>query len=554
MNQLSWISVFGGLAFFFYGLEKAREGLQLVAGDRMKILMGKLAHNRFFGLGLGTVLTIILQSSSATTVILVSFAEVGLMNLTQAFGVILGSGIGTTFVVILLSFKKITDFALLFIAIGIVVERLSKNQTFRYSGSIAMGFGMIFFGMHLMTAAVSPLRDSPIAASIFEFLALHPYLNLIFAALFTGVIQASAATIGLAIALSFSGALSFEAAIPIVLGANIGTCMTAILSSIGMTTPGRRVAATHVLIKTLGVILVMPFLDHVASWVEYVNQWITHQTVLVSISTSSKIALTHLLFNIALAIFFLPLITPGVWLVQKLLPDKPNKEKLFGPKYLDEAALSTPPLAFAQAMHEIMRVAKIAKELLANVFDLFKPEANYDAAIAVTLSTDDKIDRLEKAVRFYLAAISQKVLSESQARRQIALTTIGGELEDIGDLVSKDIIHLARKKRQKMTRFSQEGWEELKRMHKMTMHTFDLTLTMLMRPHPDISQQILAYHQNINEVFQELQASHLHRLHDKLPESYETSSIHLELLSHFRNISSKLTRIAQISNELMDRK
>ena len=214
MGGFGWIPMIGGLAFFFFGLSSARNGLQLAAGERLRLLMGRLTHNRIFATGLGALITVILQSSSATTVILVSFAETHLMNLTQAIGVTLGSGIGTTLVVILLSFKKITDYALLLVAVGIALNQLSRNQKAKYIGSVVLGFGFIFFGMHLMSSAAEPLRNSEVAINVFAFLADHPVTNLIFATLFTAIVQTSAATIGLAIALSFSGTLPFAAAVP----------------------------------------------------------------------------------------------------------------------------------------------------------------------------------------------------------------------------------------------------------------------------------------------------------------------------------------------------
>jgi phosphate:Na+ symporter len=550
MNEFSWASMIGGIAFFFFGLSSARNGLQLAAGERLRLLMSKLTKNRFFALILGMFITVILQSSGATTMILVSFAETQLMTLTQAFGVILGADIGTTFVVILLSFKKITEYSLYLVALGIAVEQLSRNQRVRYIGSAVLGFGMIFFGMHLMSFAALPLSQSPIAMKVFAFLAENPLINLIFAAVFTGIIHASAATIGIAIALSYSGALSFEAAIPIVLGANVGTCFTAALSCFGMGKSGRRVAVAHVMIKVIGVLIVFPFINEIASLVSRIDIYLAGHAGTLVLATSGKIALTHLLFNIFVAVLFLPFIGPGVRLVKKILPEKPEEKVVFGPKYLDESALDTPALAFAQARREVLRVVRIAHEMFENILNLFRLDVDFDHLVEKTASADDKIDLLEKAVRFYIAKVSQKSLNEEQAKMQLALLAIGKDLEDIGDAISKEIIALAHKKRKKLARFSDEGYDELTKLNGLVLSNFDLMISMLMHPHEDIALKVLRHEKRLNELEQDLRQSHLQRLYDKLPETYETSTIHLDLLSQFRMINSKITRIVVAARDL----
>ncbi|MBU0505870.1 MAG: Na/Pi cotransporter family protein [bacterium] len=553
MNEFDWTMMVGGLAFFFFGLQTARDGLQLAAGERLKLLMGRITNNRFMALGLGALVTIILQSSSATTVILVSFAETQLITLFQAIGVILGADIGTTLVVVLLSFKKITKFALVIFAIGLALENLSKKQQTRYIGSIILGFGLIFFGMHLMSSSAIPLRESEMATTIFAYLGDHPYMNLLFATIFTGVVQASAATIGLAIALSFSGTLSFEASIPIVLGANIGTCITAGLACLGMKTAGRRVATAHVMIKILGVIMVMPFLTNIAGWVNNINDFISMQTTIL-LPTSGKIAMTHLLFNVFIAIFFLPFIAPLVKLVKRIVPESKELKEGFAPKYLDKSALESPPLAFAQAKHEILRISKIAKEMFSELFDMFKNDEDIEAAIKDIQSKDDRIDMLEKAVRFYLSKISQRELTEEQGTQQIALITIAGEYENIGDYISKDILALARKKQKKISRFSDEGWTELQQLHKKVAENFDLAVTMLMHSHEDIVRKAIRNNEEIKEMEQDLRASHMQRLHEKRIESYETSTIHLDLLSQFRAINYRLLKTIGMVSEMYVKK
>lgn len=552
METFGWASMLGGLAFFFMGLASARNGLQLAAGERLHQLMGRLTANRFVAVLLGAIATVVLQSSTATTVILVSFAGVQLLSLTQAFGVILGADIGTTFVVILLSFKQITEYALYIVAAGIVIERFPRAQKLRYVGSVILGFGMIFFGMHLMGVAGQPLKDSPEVMKVFEYLGAHPYLNLIIAAIFTSLVHASAITIGFAMALSFSGTLTFEAAIPIVLGANIGTCVTAGMSCFGMGITGKRVAVAHVLIKMAGVLIVLPFLSYIAPLIEWIDGYLASNfSVLPVMATSGKIALTHLLFNVSIAILFLPLVRPGVWLVEKLVPDiKGNGEK-FGPKFLDDSALDTPPLAFAQVRREIMRIVGITKDMFKEIPNVFRLDQNIDALFETIGAMDDKVDILEREIRFYLAKVTHQALNESQAATQLALLTIGGEIEGIGDIVSKEMLSLATKKRRRCARFSDDGWEELKSLHALVLKNFELSIAMLAQPHQDIVSTVIRHHTHIKELEQDLRQSHLLRLHDKLPESYESSTIHLDILGHMRSINGRLTRIVCTAKSLI---
>lgn len=551
MESFNWLMMVGGLAFFFFGLNSARYGLRMAAGDRLRVIMGKVTTHRISAILTGALLTLILQSSSATTVILVSFAETGLLTLVQAIGIILGADIGTTLVVILLSFKKITEYSLLLIALGVLIEATTKAKSFRkFFGHIMLGFGFIFFGMHMMSQAAYPLRDNEIAMKAFEFLAMNPWWNLIFATIFTGIIQTSAATIGMAIALSFAGVLNFEAAIPIVLGANIGTCITAGLACIGSGIEGKRVAFAHVLIKVIGVAIIFPFINYYASFVNNIYNHLAGFWPAIAQDVSGKIALTHLVFNVFLAVFFFPFVKPLALFVTKALPAKKGEEEEFKPKYLDESALDTPSLAFAQAKREILRIANLTNDLFGMTLNIFKRNIDIDAESENIGSLDDKIDILEKAVRFYFAKISQKSLTAEQAQAELNLLTIASELEDIGDIISKEILSLAKKKAQKMRIFSEEGWKELTKFHNLVKDNFDLMLSMLTHPHEDIALKAIRHEENLNTVEQEFRQSHLQRLHDGLHESFESSSIHLDTLGNMRMINSKLTKIVTIANKL----
>ncbi|MFH1653023.1 MAG: Na/Pi cotransporter family protein [Pseudomonadota bacterium] len=544
-NTFSWALLIGGLTFFFFGLKEVREALQLLAGDRFKAALGHLVGNRFKALTLGALMTVILQSSSATSVMLVSFASTSLISLKQAIAVLLGAGIGTTVVVVLLSIKKITDYSLVLIAIGFVIFAVAKQRKAKYFGSAILGFGLIFYGMFLMSQAALPLRSSEIAIQMFSYLAENPFASLVLATIFTSIIQTSAATIGLAIALAFAGTINFEQAAPIVLGANIGTCMTALIASYGMGIDGKRVAIAHTLSKIFGVAIIFPFLPQVVSFIESIH--ITGGLFNLQTGIAGQIALFHLLFNVAVAICFLPLVTPLHNLVVKILPSKAKEKETFEPKYLDESALATPSIAFAHAKREILRIAELTRTLLSKVLLMFSKGEDVRDRWEEIQGDDDKIDLLEKAVRFYLAKISQESLSESQALTQLSLLSISSDLEEIGDIISRELLALSKKKSSWHRIFSEEGWHDLKGFLKMVEKNFDLLLLLMAHPSEELHMKIKRHENDMNEEEQRLRQSHLLRLHKGLKETFDTSSIHLDVLSNLRRINTKLSQIADRS-------
>lgn len=549
MEAFSWSILLGGFAFFFFGLSNARKALQLVAGDRLRAAMGRVASNRVLALFFGAFITMVLQSSGATSVMLVSFAETKLLMLPQAIAVMLGADIGTTFTVILLSIQKITQYALVIVALGFFWQTVSRSRKARNVGGIILGFGLIFYGMHLMSQAAVPLKESQIAIQAFAFLAGNPLATLLLAVIISGAIH-SAAMIGIAIALSFAGTLTFETSIPIILGANIGTCITAILAGLNSGTEGRRVALAHTASKVIGVAAIFPFIPQVAEFVVYVDKIIADIFPAFSTTVAAKIAMTHIMFNVALAIVFLPAIRILVWLVKYIIPEPPQVEEEFKPKYLDKSALETPSLAFAQVKREILRVAEIGYEMFERCLRMFSRGTDSQDEIEKIQGDDDKVDILEKAVRFYLAKLGQENLTGDQVKMEMSLLSIISDLEDIGDTISREMVLLARKKAHWHRIFSDNGWSDLRSFQAKVKENFDLTISMLTQPSDEIHHTMMRHEEEMSKLEQEYRQAHLNRLHQGLKESFDTSSIHLDILSNIRRINSKLTHIVMAEAEL----
>lgn len=539
-STFSAIAFAGALAVFMYGIRLSRVGVQLLAGNRLQSLVGSVTDNRLAAVATGILVTMILQSSTATTMMLVGFASSGAVSLTQAMGVILGADIGTTFVVILLSIKQISEYALLMLVAGVILDIVSRRKKTRHVSMVFLGFGFVFFGMQLMIQTTSPLKENRLLAEVFSLFAENPAYAFIGAALFTVFVQNSATTLGLAIALAFSGLLNIQEAIPLVLGANVGTCAGSILASIGGGPAAKRVAFSHLVFKLTGAMLAMIFLKQFSGLITIIVSSSNH----LRENVAAQVAIAHVGFNLALSLLFLPFIRQGTWLVKKLVPEpfRPE-EKAFGAKYLDIKSLETPALAFSNAKLEILRMAEIASEMFRNTIIVF--ETNDQELMSYIEEQDDKVDLLDREIKFYLAKISQESLDPEQARMQLNLVAVTSDLEEICDVINKNILELAHKKIQKTREFSKEGWTEIKDFHAKVAENFQLAISVLAGQDETLARKIARHEGFLSDLEDHYREAHLLRLSRGLKETIETSSIHIDLLGNFHRINSKLTAIVK---------
>lgn len=546
METFSWSIFIGGITFFFFGLAGARKELQYIAGDKLRTILGHVSGDRFRAYGFGVFITFLLQSSGAIAVMLVSLADTHLVTLTQAIAILLGADFGTTFVVILLSIKKIADIALSIVAVGFFLQLIAKQKRIKSAGAILLSFGLIFYGMHLMVSAATPLKESQMAMEIFNYLSTNPVASFVMAAIIAAAVH-SAGMIGIAIALAFAGTISFEAAIPLVLGANVGTCVTALLASINSGFEGKRVAAAHTVAKLLGAAIALPFISQIVKLINALCVPFSQIITTIDTSVPGKIALTHILFNVALAVVFLPLVGLMARLVRFIIPEPPSKAEEFKPLYLDKGALETPALAFAQAKREILRIASITHTMLNDCLKMYSRGMNVEDEIERIQSEDDKIDLLEKAVRFYLSELSSEKLSAEQSQTHMALLSISSDLEEIGDIISREMVMLAKKKASWQRIFSDDGWHDLRSFQQMVNENFDLAISILTQPSEELSTKVNRHEEHIDEVEQQLRQAHFNRLHKGLKESFDTSSLHLDILGNLRRINTKVAHIVKMA-------
>ncbi|MCF7823387.1 MAG: Na/Pi cotransporter family protein [Candidatus Marinimicrobia bacterium] len=547
------MTLLGGLALFLYGMEKMSSGMKKAAGDRMRSILSALTTNRYMGMLVGAFVTMIIQSSSATTVMLVSFVQAGLMTFVQSLGVILGADIGTTITAQLVAFK-LTEYALLMIAVGFALMMFGRNENQKNIGESILGFGILFYGMKLMSDAMYPLRSYEPFIRILSSLE-NPLLGLLIGTTFTALIQSSSAFTGIVIVLAQQGLLSLDAGIPLIMGANIGTCITAALASIGASRDAKRVALAHVLFKVAGVLLFIFWIPWYADFIRMISPSSDALGITkLGAEVPRQIANAHTIFNVGLALVFIPFTGYFAKFIMKYYPDIPNEKDLtIATWHLDDSAIGTPPLALALARSEINRMAKITERMLEGFIKPFlKNEAGIDPihkhlnVIEGIEMRERKIDFLEKKVKQYLLQIGQQPLSKGQIKEVFGLTTACGHMETIGDIMERNLLPLIAKKRALDLDFSEEGKTELIRYHQKVCKQLSRLKDTFSELDPKKAQKVVTKQEKYANLEEEYRIAHLERLHHARQESLKTTEIHTELMEIMKRINVYTGEIAKI--------
>ena len=525
--DLVLFSLLGGTALLLYGVRLVGEGLQRAAGTRLRHVLSTLTGNRLKALAVGAGVTAVLQSSSATTVMLVGFASAGLLSLRQTIGVILGADVGTTLTVQLLAFDLLAVSPLV-VFVGWLLWTIGRG-TLRYIGQAVMGFGFLFLGMKLVSDGTAPLASSELFRDLLAALTGQPLILLLVAAVFTALVRSSAAVIGLALSLAASGLMPLSGAIPIIFGANIGTAATALFASIGQNAEALRVAAAHAAFKILGVLLFIPFAGVFESLI-----------ALTAPDVPRQIANAHTLFNVILAAVFLPFTHLAADLFTRLVPDRAVPAT--GAIYLNPQTIDTPAVALGQALRETLRMGDVVLQSLRDSLTVL--ERNDERLMREVIARDDVIDRLEEDIKQFLIGLGQQSLTEEQAERETALIFVIANLEEIGDVVEKNLMELAAKKIEGHHVFSGQGWAEIRELHVKVVENLELAMSALASQDPSIAEKIIRHKAVVNVLERQLRQTHIHRLHEGLRESIDTSSIHLDLLANLKRANSLVAGIA----------
>ena len=429
------IQLLGGLALFLYGMEKMTDGLKAAAGKQMNILLAKLTGNRILGALTGAIVTAVIQSSLVTTVLVVGFVSAGLMTLVQAVGVIFGANVGTTFTAQIVAFNT-TALALPFITIGFVMTFVWKEGVARHYGAMLMGLGLLFYGMAAMGDAMSPLRTNQHFAELLQSLQ-NPVLGMLVGAVFTGLVQSSSATIGLAVVMATQGLVTLPAGIAILFGAKIGTGITAILAGIGKPADAKRAAVVHVLFNVLGAAIWLPFIPQLASIAQAVSPIAADLQGVERLAAEvpRQIANAATIWATTNTVIFLPFAAWFAKLATRIIPDRAVEQKeLIRPRFLDDEALPVPSMALERARMELGHMAELTNGMFAKV------KSAFDAGDPCDLpQLGDQVLVLREAVLNYLKHIGRSGLSDSEATEYVRLVAAAGEIEAMSKAISRDL-------------------------------------------------------------------------------------------------------------------
>lgn len=544
MTIFSFITLIGGLAFFLFGMNVMSSSLEKMAGGKLEHLLKKMTANPFVSMGLGAVITIAVQSSSAVTVMLVGLVNSGIMEFTQTLNVIFGANIGTTLTSWILSLSGIKsdsiwinllkpeNFAPVVAMVGILMVMVSKNDRKKSIGTVFVGFAVLIYGMQMMTEAVSPLANSP-AFSMLLTKFNQPLLGVAVGAIVTGIIQSSAASVGILQALSLTGGISYAMAIPIIMGQNIGTCVTALISCIGTNTQAKRVAVVHILINVLGTVIWLPLLC-LANFLFTLPFW--HSAV-----SPVTIALCHSLFNIGTTMILMPL---GKYLLQlaeflaggKKGLEQTEKKTLF----LDERLLLSPSVAIRECNHATEKMLQLARENLFLAHSLF--DRYSEKNVELVLQTEDEIDSFEDQISTYLVRLSAQALSQGDSQVISKMLHAIGDFERLGDH-AVNLTNVAKEIHDKGVSFSEEADRELAVLGRAIDEILTITVTAYTENDVEIAAQVEPLEQVIDQLTAQMKTNHIKRLQHGTC-TIEMGFIFSDLLSNYERISDHCSNIA----------
>ncbi len=461
----------GGLALFLYGMRKMTEALKTVAGAGLKDVLARLTTNRFTGALSGALITAVVQSSSVTTVMVVGFVSAGLITFTQSIGVIMGANIGTTVTAQIIAFN-ITEYSLVMIAVGFLTELLAKSQRLRHYGIALMGLGLLFFGMELMSSAAAPLKTHPPFIAFMQEMRT-PYLGILAGLVFTAIVQSSSATTGIVIVLATQGFITLESGIALILGANVGTCVTAALSAIGRPREAVKAAAIHVLFNLLGVLLLVGFIGPFAELVRAVSPGSPELAggARLAAEVPRQIANAHTIFNIGSTLVLIGFAGALATLVERLVPRRKAVTPGEGqPVYLDHLYLDQPAVALDRVKLELERLAAITRSMV----DRALPTAltGGDAELNALRARDADVDDLHGAIVTYLGRLSMQSLVEPLPRRMQEYFGVANYLENAGDVVETGFVSLGYRRMESGVEFDGHASAQLERLAGEAIRSF----------------------------------------------------------------------------------
>ena len=528
------LKLLGGLALFLYGMKKMSEGLEEAAGNKLKKILERLTSNRFMGIIVGAIITAIIQSSSATTVMTVGFVNSGLMRLEQAVWVIMGTNIGTTITGQLVALD-IGAIAPLIAFIGVILMMVAKKQRISCVGEIITGLGVLFMGMNYMGDAMSPLRQSQVFINLMTSFS-NPFYGILAGMIFTAIIQSSSASIGILQTLAISGLIGFDSAVYVLFGQNIGTCITAVFASIGANKNAKRTTIIHLLFNVIGTLIFVPvcifspITTIIANW--------------TPTNIAAQIANMHTIFNIITTLILAPF---GLYLTKiaiKILPGEDDKQVKMQLKYVNEHNIGATAIAISEIYHEVGHMLSIALENVREAFEVILQGA--DKKLELINENEEYIDYLNTEITRYISKISAYEVPEKDAKKINALFKITGDIERIGDHalnVAEYILMI----KDKDIKFTSSAKRELIKLRDNILGSLEVVTTVDSNNLKEVLEKITESEDAIDEMCLQFRQNQIERMNEKAC-TVEACVIYSELLTDIERISDHLMNIIEGCN------
>jgi len=531
MGSLVVLDLMGGVALLLWGLHMVLTGVLRAFGPDLRRFLGKALGNRFSAFGAGLVLTAILQSSTATGLMTTSLAADGTVGLATGLAIMLGANVGTTLIVQVLSFD-IYAFAPVLFVIGLVTFRVGNQSLTRAIGRIFIGLGLILLALHILVDTLAPAEQAPAARVILAAITQDPMLCILIAAALTWAAHSSAAVVLLVMSLAYSHFVTPEAALALVLGANLGSAINPLIEGGVRGDPAsRRLPLGNLLNRLVGILIALPLLPILA-----------RELPALQPDAAKMTAEFHMAFNAVLAIVFIVPLDAIAALLVRVLPERKQPTDPSLPRYLDEAALETPRLALANAARETLRMGDFVEVMLRQVMTAIM--TNDRKLVADVQRMDNVVDRLDEAIKLYLTKLTRGSLDEREGHRAMEIVSFAINLEHVGDIIDKNLCELAVKKIKRRCEFSAEGAAELTAFHKRVCDSLQAAFGVFMTSDVEAARRLLREKSDLRKAELEAADRHLERLREGRQESLETTSLHLDILSDLKRIHSHICSVA----------
>jgi phosphate:Na+ symporter len=536
------LTLLGAVALLLWGVRMVRTGLTRAFGAGLRALLTRASRNRLTAFGAGVGVTGLLQSSTATALLLASFAGSGLLTLPIALAIMLGADIGSTLVAQLFAFDIKWLWSGVMFA-GVVLFSASTTGQVKNAGRIAIGLALMLLALSLLGSVSGAMRESPTLQVVLGALGSEPMIAVLAAAGVTWLAHSSLAIVLFVMSLAASGAIGATLAVALVLGANIGGAVAPLVGLTGAPVAARRVPFGNLLARLAIALLALPFLAPIAGVLEGLD-----------LSPARLVLNFHTLFNIAVAAAFLPLLDPLAYVVGRLMPLPPGAPDRRAPQHLDSSVLEHPSEALGCAMRETLHVGDIVLDMLRRSLPAIV--GNDLRLVKEVERSDDDVDALHEAIKLYLIRASKTDMTEDDSRRYVEILTFTTNLEHVGDIIDKNLMELASKKIKKQLTFSAEGLAELRRLHSQVEDNMKLALNVFATRDVSLARRLLKEKTTMRAREFEAADRHFARLRDGRPESIETSAIHLDIIRDLKRINSHLTSVAypilEVAGELRD--